>query len=613
MRTAIATLMLAALASTSTAAFASPADVLNANRAASGGDAWNGKEVLKTGYAYSGQGLTGKTESLSDLSTGQWVDTYSIGPTSGANGFDGTSAWTKDPSGTVKLENGGDGRQLAINEGYRRANMWWRPGFGGATVTDDGQKTAAGATFDVLTVTPRGGKSFDAWFDTRSHLLAKIVEVQDALTVTTTLSDYRAFAGAELAGKQLVDTGQGAKYVQTLTLSSAEFLPAQAASAYAAPKVSVADFSIAGGAHEATVPFQLLNNHIYANVSVDGHGPLLFIFDTGGHNLLTPPEAKELGVKVEGQLAGGGAGEGTVDTGLTKISSLQIGGADVANQVFAVIDFAAPGVEGLQQKGMVGFETFRRFVTRIDYGKGTLTLIDPKYFNPSDAGTPIPFVFNSDIPEVKGSFEGIPGQFDIDTGSRAELTLTKPFVEANKLLTKHSSCVNAVDGWGVGGPTRACVTRASELAVGPIKVNGVVTSFSTQDKGAFAAADYQGNIGTAFLKRFVVTFDYDHTIMYLKPVEHQTDVGTYDRAGMWINGSAGGYAVVAVTAHGPVEQAGIKPGDEITTVNGKPASSIPVYEMRKELRDDPVGTVFTFGVKRASQTSTVNVTLRDLI
>ena len=614
MRKIFSILALSTAAAIPAAASAAPSDILAANEAAAGGAAWSGRATLKTIYAYSGQGLTGKTQSLSDLTDGRWADSYEIGPASGADGFDGAVAWDKDPSGTVKLEQGGDAHALAVNEGYRRANLWWRADRGGAAIVDDGERTTDGETFDVLTVTPKDGKPFDAWFGARTHLLERTIEVQSQLTVTTTLSDYRAFSGAELAGKAIIDTGQGEKYLQNATLTEALFLPKQPAPAYAAPKVTVADFSIAGGGSETTVPFELINNHIYANVTINGQGPLLVIFDTGGHNLLMPDEAKALNAPVVGHLAGNGAGEGVIDMGLTKISSLSIGSATVRDQPFIVTPFYTREIEGIDEKGMVGFETFRRFVTQIDYGNGTVTLIDPKSFNPADAGTPIPLVFDGDNPEVDGSFEGIPAKFDIDTGSRSELTLTKPFVEHYNLHAKHAGCLDAVDGWGVGGPSRSCVTRGAMLTVGPIQVPNVVTGLATQNKGAFAAASYQGNIGTGFLKRFVVTFDYGHSIMYLRPVAHPTeDIGTYDRAGFWINGSANGFKVVDVTPNTPGDAAGIKVDDEIVAVEGKPAASIHLYEMRRRLRVDPVGTVVTFTVKRGDEQKTIAVTLRNLI
>ena len=606
---------IALLCSAATAALAaSPAEILAANKAASGGAAWDAKATLKTEYAYSGQGMTGTAHSTSDLKTGRWVDDFAIGPVTGANGFDGIAAWERDPSGTVNAEEGGEQRALAVNDGYRRADLWWQPAFGGATVAAAPEATDNGASYDVLTVTPSDGKTFDAWFDAKTHLLSRVVEKHSALTVTVTLSDYRAIDGVELAGKEVVDDGRGAKYLQTLTLSKAEFGPALEASVFAKPNVRVADFSIAGGAKQTTLPIRILNNHIYGYAKVNGKGPYLFIFDTGGANLVTPATAKTLGLKVEGNAPGRGAGEGTVDVGFAKVSSVQVGGATIKNQLFPVVDFIAPGVEGVDETGMIGFETFRRFVTRIDYAGGKLTLMKPEAFNAKDAGTPVPFVFNESIPEVKGSFEGIPAKFDIDTGSRSELTLTKPFAEKNDLRAKHPKGVEAVEGWGVGGPSRAYVTRGRTMTLGPVKIDDIVTSLSTQSKGAFAGAEYDGNVGSAILKRFIVTFDYGHQIMYLKPQPKAVaDTGTNDRAGMWINQVPGGFKIVDVTATGPAEAAGLKAGDIVTAVNGKPAKSIPVYEMRRRLRNQVAGTVVRFKVQRSDGAHDVRVTLRDLI
>jgi hypothetical protein len=321
-----------------------------------------------------------------------------------------------------------------------------------------------------------------------------------------------------------------------------------------------------------------------------------------------------LGLKVEGQAPGDGAGEGTVDIGFAKVASVQVGGATMENQVFPVVNFIAPGVEGVDETGMIGFETFRRFVTRIDYAGGKLTLMKPDAFDPKDAGTPVPFVFHESIPEVQGTFEGIPAKYDIDTGSRGELTLTKPFAEKNGLRSKHPKGVDAVEGWGVGGPSRAYVTRGTTMTLGSVHIDNIVTSLSTQAKGAFAGGEYDGNVGSGILKRFIVTFDYDHQIMYLKtPPKPMSDTGTNERAGMWINAVPQGFKVVDVTATGPAEAAGMKAGDIIIAVNGKTASTIPVYEMRRRLRNEAAGTAVSFTIQRDGQRSTVHVTLRDLI
>src|SRR5262249_17977171 len=147
-----------------------------------------------------------------------------------------------------------------------------------------------------------------------------------------------------------------------------------------------------------------------------------FIFDTGGTNFVTPALAKKLGLPIEGHMQGGGAGSGHMDINLTRVSSLKLGDATVKDQVFAVVPIdAMEPVEGVKMPGMVGFETFRRFVTTIDYGRSTITLTMPKAFNPKDAGPPLPFNFNGNTIEVIGYFNGIKGNFTIDTGSRSSV------------------------------------------------------------------------------------------------------------------------------------------------------------------------------------------------
>jgi S1-C subfamily serine protease len=174
--------------------------------------------------------------------------------------------------------------------------------------------------------------------------------------------------------------------------------------------------------------------------------------------------------------------------------------------------------------------------------------------------------------------------------------------------------VEAVQGWGVGGASRGYVTRGKAITIGSVKITDVVTSFSTQKKGAFSSAAYQGNVGAALLKRFVVTLDYPHHTLYLKPLpEPVADAGTYDRSGMWINQAKDGMHVMDVTARGPAEQAGIQAGDVITQVNGKPATSIPVYALRRMLRDEAPGTVVRFAVRHGQRTRQMAVTLRDQI
>ncbi len=592
---------------------ATPTAILRANKRAMGGADWD-HAALKTQYAYSGEGLTGKTEEIDDLKTGAFVESYELGPAKGADGYDGHDAWAQDLSGTVTLQNGGEQKALAVNQAYRAANLWWQPDFGGASIEDLGQRSKDAKLYDVLKITPKGGISFTAWFDAKTHLLARIIELRDGRPTTTRFSDYETVDGARMPKKVHISNGD-AKYDQHETLIKAEFLPAQPAARFAPPAEQVDDFSIAGGASRTTIPFRLINNHIYAAVKVDGKGPFMFIFDTGGVNLITPPTAKTLGVRVTGAIQASGAGKGHMQAGLTKIDSLRIGAATIKSQPFIVLPLnAMSDVEGVDETGMIGFETFRRFVTRIDYGRHLLELIRPSAFNPVDAGTPIPIRFNGNTIEVEASYDGIRGNFTIDTGNRGSLDLDTPFVAKYGLRAKAQSGVETATGWGIGGPTFGFVMRGAPLEIGSIKIAHPIVSLSTDKSGAMADPTVAGNIGAGILKRFIVTLDYAHARLYLKPVTTKvTDLDTFDESGMWINDGSNGFVVANVTGGGPAQQAGIQKGDVIVAVNGKPATSIRLYDLRKMFRDTPPGTVEELSVERDGARRTIALTLADML
>ena len=599
-----------AAALSATSALAGPAEILAANKTASGGVAWNGKQGLKIEYAYDGQGLSGTVVSTDDVHSGRWVDDAKVGPATQTQGFDGAHTWVRDQSGTVTQQSGGDTLQLAFNEAYRRANLWWRAGYGGATIVDDGKKTDGGTAYDVLTVAPKDGKPFDAWFDASTHLLSRIVEQQGPQVATTTLSDYRVYDGVELPAKMLISTGF-AKYDQTQTITSATFGSMPADSTFAMPANTVADFTIAGGAASTTLPFQLINNHIYATVEANGK-PFTFIFDSGGVNVVTPPTAKALGLESVGHMQGNGGGSGHMDFGLTKVKSLRIGDATITDQVVPVapLEDLAPS-EGMTGGGMIGFETFHRFVTVVDYGAKKLTFIDPRKFDPRNSGTAIPFQFDGNTLVIEASYAGHKGGFIVDTGARMSLTLNTPFVKANSLSAGSAKSVTGVTGWGIGGPTRSIVMRGAPLVIGPFTIEHPVAELSTDTAGSQSDAALAGNIGAGILKRFVVTLDYGHQLIYLKPISAKiADLDTFDHAGVWLNADQEGFRVIDVMPGTPADDAGLKDGDIVTAVDGKPASAIHLYDLRRRLRNQAPGTVVTFTVKGKGD---LKLTLRDLI
>ncbi len=586
--------------------------ILAANHAAVGKlPSTGGAEV---DYASSGYGLTGSRTDLVDLNTGAFVEAEQADIVSEAHGFDGNVPWMRDTSGANTPQEGGDRIALAVNEAYRLANLWWRPGYAGATVTYAGREAIDGRTLDQLTVTPKLGKPFGAWFDANTHLLVQITEDRQFFHTRTLFAAYRRESGLLLPHEITIDSGSGEANYQHLRLTRFSLGAPRPLAAYSRPTTPPAGASIDGGAASVTLPFRLLNNHIYVSVMVNGKGPYTFIVDTGGHCLISPQLVAELGLKIVGATAMSGAGTKTTAGGFTHVDEIALGAVRMRDQLGFAAPIYAPAVEGISVDGMVGFEMFRRFAVQIDYGRDLLIITDPTRFDPTGAGTAIPFVFYDHLPMVRGSLADLPARFDIDTGSRSELDITGPFVAAHELRARFSKGVSAVTGWGMGGPSRSYVVRLPSLTLGGVQVSSPVAGLSEDKGGSISDPNYEANIGSGLLKRFVVTFDYAHQMMYLRPIAPPpVDAGRFDRSGLWINSGPDGYVVTDVAANGPAERAGIQVGDVITRLDGTPSRFDGLSDVRTLLRARPAGTRIELEVKHGNETRKTALVLRDQI
>jgi hypothetical protein len=566
-------------------------------------------------YAYEGSGLTGTEEVRADLATGAFTDVLASGRIGQATGYDGKVPWQRDLSGANTPQEGGDRIPAAVNDAYRNANLWWRADHGGAQVAYVGRETVDGRAMDHLKVTPKGGKPFDAWFDADTHLLARIAEDRQFFHTKTFLSDYRREGGLTLAHAITRDPGAGEGAFEKLKLTRFAIVPAKPVSAYARPTAPPTGVTIDGGATTATVPFRLLNNHIYVEAMVNGKGPYTFIVDTGGHNLLSPRVVREVGLKPVGAATTSGAGEGTETSGFAQVDEIAIGPVKMRDQMGFTTEIYKPAIEGIPVDGMVGFELFARLAVVIDYGKQTMTMTEFAHFDPKGLGTPVPFVFYDHLPSVKGKIDDLPARFDIDTGSRVEVDVTSPFVAQKNLRARFAKGVSAVTGWGVGGPSRSYVVRMPSLTLGAVRVDGPTAGLSEAKGGSISDPNYEGNIGSGFLKRFVTSFDYSKQIMYLKPiVPPPVDAGRFDRSGMWINAGPDGYVVTDVSTGGPASEAGVQVGDVITELDGKPVTSEGLSDARILLRSRAAGEKIPLAIKRKDGAAiTATLTLRDQI
>ena len=588
-------------------------DVLVRAKSAAGGAAIDGILSTRTQFTLGTGGLNGSANVVEDNLTGRFVERYELGPATGANGFDGEKAWSQDASGQVRVDDAVEARLVAANDAYRRSLSYWtrrRPG----RVEYVGEQRDGEQRFEVVRITPEGGRPFDLWIDSGTHRIARLVEKGATRTTTTHFGDFRQVQDVTVAHSIRVTLGDP-KYDTRLGIESIRFNEPVEAAQFAMPSPPARDFGFANGVSSTTLPFELINNHIYIQVKLNGRGPYRLLCDTGGANIVTPAVAKELGLKTQGKLEGGGVGEKSEDISLTRLGRVTIGDAFIDNQMFYVFPLGTfSNVEGIPALGLVGYEVFKRFVVRVDYESSRLTLTEPEQFSYNGAGTAVPFKFNEHIPQVEGEIDGIKGPFDIDTGSRSSIDLFAPFVEKHRLKGKYRPRFEGVTGWGVGGPSRSALARADVLKLGSVEIKRPVTELTLQTKGAFTDAYTAGNIGAGVLKRFNLVFDYARQVIYFERNANDAQPDVFDRSGMWINVTEGGgsFDVVDVIAGGPAQQAGLQAGDRILTVDGAKADNVALPELRKRFRTDAPGTRIRLEFQRSGKVAGAELILRDL-
>jgi len=606
-------LFIAASAVTTTTAAADPnaADLLKRSYQAMGGEHWDGITTLMTRYSVTTSGLEGSAISVEDLQSGRFLNQYDLGAFKGAEGYDGEQPWSMDPNGAVTISETVDEVEYAHNAAFRLMRAYWYPERQASAATWDRRETLDGADYDVLIVTPEGVRPFELWIDSSSGLIGRTVERLAIDTETTIFSDYRETDGVMIAHHVLTTTGD-ARYDTIAKVEEVTINPPLPATVFDVPEESTSEIEMIGDSTE--IPFRLINNHIFIEAKLNGQGPFTLLVDTGGANVIVPAAMQRLGIAGAGAIQGRGTGEDSVDISIARIDSVTLGGMTMSDQTFYGIDMTdISKAGGIAFDGLVGYEVFKRFAVEIDYQNGKLTLTRPEKFQYQGDAQPIPFIFDGQTPQVDGSIDGFEGTFTLDTGSRSSLDIMGPFAERNDFDSHYDLPVEAIAGWGVGGPGRSKIGRAKSLKLGPVEVRDIILEVSLQKDGAFSDRYRAGNVGGGVLKRFTVTFDYANQLMWLEPNDWYSEPDRYDRSGMWINLADNGFEIIDVVTAGPAAGAGLQGGDIITAIGGKPAGDWTLYGLRQALREQSPGTTLEVGYLRGDAGYETELELRELV
>jgi len=400
-----------------------------------------------------------------------------------------------------------------------------------------------------------------------------------------------------LIGCCIVLCGWAAHPAQTAQQSAK---PAAPAAPVAPRDPTAARFSFQGDA--AQIPAVFLHNLIFMPVRVNGGKPVLLELDSAA-------EKSAIDRKVAGDTA----------SNALQYAVLALPGVQVPFLTLPVIsrdDFAQQ--VGQPYQGTLGRDFFDRVVVEIDYHRQTVQLYDPSVFTYSGQGKSFPLTFAGPVPLIRAKFEAAGHRsrtedFAVDTALDSGVIFYRGFTDAAKISAAHFKTEPASYP-EVDGGAKIFLGRLKTFAIGPYELEDIVGDFTQEQTKAGAGKNIAGAIGSNFLRRFTVIFDFPHQRVILDPnvqLNHDTDE---DMSGLSIIAKGPNlklFEVAAVQPGTPGAHAGIVPGDVIAGIGDEAAADLTLEALRDLFRQ--VGYQYKVLLDRKGQTVTVSLQMRRRI
>jgi hypothetical protein len=342
----------------------------------------------------------------------------------------------------------------------------------------------------------------------------------------------------------------------------------------------------------ARVPVQITGNRVLLGVAVNDHPPSTFILDTGAaRTVIEKDYAAQRGIRATGQTQAMGAA-----------ASIKVGVA--RDLVFTFGDIRLPATDvpliplgpvnlrtGTPVQGVLGKEAFSAYVVDIDYERGTVAFHDRRSFaTPKEAVTvPLRFTHGS-IPQVDVRLtlpdgRTVPARLHLDTGAGPGLILTRGF--ARKHDINLPDAIDTAIGLGVGGGMTERTGRIARLDFAGFSIDRPIAIVSNSTTGVLGDAQVDGLLGGDILRRFHVQIDYGRKQMHLTKNAAFGEPVEIDMLGATLASRDESFRAIVVQslrAGTPAAAAGLREGDELRAVDGKPVTPKEMDAVRKLFR-----------------------------
>ncbi len=513
-----------------------------------------------------------------------------LGILDNVQGYDGKTAWQRDTNGNVRDLAGEELKDLRVQL-FFDTNSYILPGRLPGKLSLRAAREAGTGSY-IVDAYPEGGKKSTIFINPTTFMIVKEQHADDDVQVTTTYSDYRLVDGTPFPFHTVTTNGT-ARYDIVGNVKTIENNVPVTPSLFAKPAGGGNFGFVNADATSATVPFDMDDGEIGLEVKLNGTPERVFLDSGAGGIALAQSAADALGLKSSGFLEVRGYG-GSADQHPVLIQTLEVPGAVKLTSVAAIAIDLPEQLNAYFAKplaGFIGYDLLSHFVVRIDYPHKKLTFIRADSFQPAASdGPPLPLTLDSNLPTIQAHLDGLPPRsFLLDTGDAdAAVRLYGPYVAANGLDKKYPRGAISVGG-GIGGVSRSRRTRVGSFTIAGLTFTNIPADFSLDTKGGASVVN-AGSLGSRLLSRFVVTFDYPHSRVFMAPApgaKAAFETRTYGLSLLEAKDKAGRahLAVADILPGAPALKSGLSTFDEVLAIDGKPAASVGLTRARALFSD----------------------------
>jgi hypothetical protein len=259
-----------------------------------------------------------------------------------------------------------------------------------------------------------------------------------------------------------------------------------------------ADMAPAASRRGAAIPFELYKGHIFVRAFVNGSGPYLFGFDTGasGMGRVDSSLRSTLSLPKMGEEANSD-GIKTVNTDVVSVSAVRLGDIERRGLTLLSRDYNH-GRQDHAIAGIIGRDFFAERLVTIDYPRRTIRFSRGKLKATGAGVAAYTGSFVVPVCFAGGCYSG-----KVDTGSSRSIVIPEDLI----------SRVSATSPLPIGEAARTnSVARLYQMTLTePVRIGGITAGGQTI---LYAKpSDPMINIGSDFLKDYVLTIDQQHHLL----------------------------------------------------------------------------------------------------